>query len=363
MSGQVRGDDRWELGSDFHLMSETGSGLLPWATRPHSLWGSGRDAIRALFDWGREEHGWRSLLVPSYFCQEVVGSIARSVPVRSYPWGPLTGPYIVSSRVRDVVLVPALFGARPSVSVDGPAMTIEDHSHDLLAPWVKESRADYAIASLRKTLPLPDGGVIWSPKDRSVPSEEPLTGQHASSALLRLSAMILKRDYLLGEMVAKPAFRDMSVAGERTIASGPPSGISAFSRERLHTVPAQEWRARRARNLEVLRARLRSVDAFEILDIPFALMLLFSHAEERDRVRKRLIDMDVYPSVLWSLDDPAVEGIPDEHIDLSHRILAIACDQRYSVTDMERVASVVERAVATTRGLESARSRDPDPVA
>jgi hypothetical protein len=91
-------------------------------------------------------------------------------------------------------------------------MTIEDHSHDLLAPRALESRADYAIASLRKTLPLPDGGVVWSPRDRSVPPELSITGQHASSALLRLSGMILKRDDLQGEASAKSAYREMSVA-------------------------------------------------------------------------------------------------------------------------------------------------------
>jgi hypothetical protein len=235
------------------------------------------------------------------------------------------------------------------VHVEGPAIAIEDHSHDLLAPWALESGADYAIASLRKTLPLPDGGVVWSPRDLGVPTESPITGQHASSALLRLSAMVLKRDYLRGEMVSKPAFRAMSIEGERTMASGPPSGISTFSRERLRTVPAEKWRFRRARNLDALRARLSMVGGFEILDLPHALTLLFGDTEARDRVRMRLIDAAIYPVVLWPLDDQAVDGIPAEHVELSRRILAIPCDQRYSIEDMDRVASAVERAVAAPR--------------
>ncbi|MBC8067856.1 MAG: hypothetical protein IAG13_05930, partial [Deltaproteobacteria bacterium] len=45
---------RWEHGSDFHLASATGELAAPWIGRPHTLWGSGRDAMRALLAWGRE---------------------------------------------------------------------------------------------------------------------------------------------------------------------------------------------------------------------------------------------------------------------------------------------------------------------
>lgn len=349
-------EDRWELGSDFHLTGETGGAGFPWDTGPHSYWGCGRDAIRALFEWGREQHGWRTLLMPSYFCQDVVASTLRTAPVQVYPMGPVSGATVVPGRSGDVVLIPAFFGAPPRVRVEGPAMTIEDHSHDLLASSVLESQADFAVASLRKTLPLPDGGVVWSPRDRKVPPEQPITGQHASSALLRLSAMILKRDYLRGEAVAKPAFRELSVAGEMTLASGPPSGMSAFSRERLHTLPLQEWRSQRARNHAALRSRLLTIEGIEVLDFPFAVMLLFDDPALRDRVRGRLIDAAVYPSALWPLDDPAVEGLPREDIALSRRILSIACDQRYTIDDMRRVAMAVRQAIADPGGLEPAGS-------
>ena len=353
--------DRWEAGSDFGLSSETGDTVLPWDAQPFSLWGSGRDALRGLLDWGREHHGWRSILVPTYFCQDVVSSTLRAAPVRTYSWSPLSGPTVVPAREGDVVLIPAVFGARPNVRAEGGVMTIEDHSHDLLAPWATASRADYAIASLRKTLPLPDGGVVWSPSDLSVPPEVPITEQHASSALLRLSAMILKRDYLAGERVMKKAYRQMSVTGERMMASGHPSGISSYSRARLATLPVREWRSRRARNMDLLRVRLGALDLFEVLDFPYMLILLFAEAQARDRVRDRLIDLAVYPGVLWPLEDPVVDGIADEHVVLSRRVLALPCDQRYDADDMERVAAAVERAVADVSGRETAGPRAGGP--
>ena len=53
--------ERWEAGSDFDFSEETGSVTLPWESQPVTLWGSGRDAIRAVFEWGQQRHGWRRL--------------------------------------------------------------------------------------------------------------------------------------------------------------------------------------------------------------------------------------------------------------------------------------------------------------
>jgi hypothetical protein len=78
--------DRWELGLDFHLIGEKGSATLPWTAHPHSHWGSGPDALRALFKWESKQRGWRSLLMPTYFCQDVVASARRTAQVRVYPW-------------------------------------------------------------------------------------------------------------------------------------------------------------------------------------------------------------------------------------------------------------------------------------
>jgi hypothetical protein len=41
-------------------------------------------------------------------------------------------------------------------------LLVEDHSHDPFSPWAVGSSADYAFCSLRKTLPVPDGGLLWS---------------------------------------------------------------------------------------------------------------------------------------------------------------------------------------------------------
>jgi hypothetical protein len=338
--------DRWEHGSSLDLSLESGVAQVPWTGRSESLWGSGRDAMRGLLAWGRAEHGWRRLLVPSYYCQEVVEALQIEIAVATYDLRPTT-PRIdpVDVRDGDVVLVVALFGARPGVQVPDGAVVLEDHSHDLLAPWAIGSDAHYAIASLRKTLPLPDGGVTWSPRGLDGPPERPMTPEHGAVALDRLSAMILKRQYLAGASIRKEAFRKIAARAEARIGRGAVSGISAYSRSRLSTLPIEAWREARAANLEAFRGAFGGAPGVHILDAPFAVTLVFDDPARRDAVRAGLLHRRIYGTILWPQEDPVIPiGAAD--LDLSRRILSIHADQRYTPADMVRVAGAVRRVLA-----------------
>lgn len=337
--------DRWEAGSDFALSLAVGTSEFPWEAHPHSLWSCGRDALRGLYAWGREVHGWRRMLMPSYFCQDVVGSTARSVPVELYSWSPLDAPQQLTTDRGDVVFVPAMFGAAPTVTVVGDGMVVEDHSHDLLAPWAVESAAHYAIGSLRKTLPLPDGGTIWSPIDLPVPGSPQVTASHTEVVLKRLSAMTLKRLYLAGGAILKESYRTIGVEGEREMSSGDLSGISAFSAKRLTSMPIGHWREVRAANLALLRSLLETEEQIHWLDAPFSAIILFDSPDGRDKVRRALIEERIYPSILWPLDRPVVDDIPSEHVELSRRMLSLHVDHRYRGSDIERIAGVLRRAL------------------
>ena len=334
--------ERWESGSDFELTQATGPASFPWTGRPHSLWGSGRDAIRGLLEWGRDEFGWQRMLMPSYFCQDVVGSTTRSAHVELYHWAPTESRRDpVEPDRSDVVFVPAMFGVPPAVAVSGDGVLVEDHSHDLLASHAFASRADYAIASLRKTLPLPDGGVLWSPAGREIPASPMMTPAHGEAVLQRLSAMTLKQLYLAGADVNKDGYRAVGIEGERRLAAGPISGISSFSEARLDSLPVDSWREIRAANLGTLRAALAADDRLEWLDVPFSAIALFEDHATRESVRQALIASRIYPSVLWPLDQPAVSWIPAEHVELSRRMLSIHVDHRYSAEDMLHVSGAL----------------------
>ncbi|HSD66851.1 MAG TPA: hypothetical protein VLF95_09130 [Vicinamibacteria bacterium] len=342
---------RWEHGSFFHLSRQTGVLEAPWSGRRSTLWGSGRDAMRALLAWGREELGFERVLVPSFFCPDVTAALARELPVAVYPDGPEDPlPARVEAGDRDVLLVVNTYGRRAGPRPDTAAVVLEDHSHDPLSPWAFESAADYAVASLRKTLPLPDGGVLWSPKGRDLPAERGPTPAHARATSDRLVAMAWKRQYLEGRAVGKDAFLARARAGEAAIGGGGISGITRLSRERLAALPSRAWRERRARNLTAFACALGEVPGVRRLEAPFAATLLFDCPGRREQVRSALLAARVYPAVLWPLEPSVHPGVPPRHRDLSRRVLSLHCDFRYGERDMERVAEAVRRAAAGRSG-------------
>ena len=123
---------------------------------------SGRQTIVALI----AQHQWKRIWLPVYFCYEVVDTIRQTgIELLFYPDYP--GAYdqnIVSElpyKKGDVLLRMNYFGLRTRRSNQSlPIPVIEDHSHDLLGRWSLYSDADWCIASIRKTLPTVEGGMV-----------------------------------------------------------------------------------------------------------------------------------------------------------------------------------------------------------
>jgi hypothetical protein len=138
-----------------------------------SLFASGTDALVALVRWGASRHGWRRVWLPSYYCPEVPAGLAAlerdGIELLAYSDHLLTEPPAIEAILAepgDVIVVANQLGIRrrpdPGRAVVPGAVVVEDHSHDPGSAWARASGADYAFASLRKTLPIPDGGAAWT---------------------------------------------------------------------------------------------------------------------------------------------------------------------------------------------------------
>jgi hypothetical protein len=282
-------------------------------------------------------------------CQHVAAALAIELPLQAYPRSPdQAGPARVTAEPGDVVLDIATLGRHAGVSVVGDAPVIEDHTHDPISDAAFASTADFAVVSLRKTFPLPDGGVVWSPRGGPVPPEPELSERHARATLDRLTAMSEKRLYLEGRDVSKDAYRALSLHGEAEVAQGPISGISSFSRRRVESLPTDAWRARRAANLHAFREALAGTEGVSVMDTTFVATLVFDSAPRRDAVRAALIRERIYPVVYWPQEERVLPGVRAEDVDLSHRILSIHVDQRYTIDDMTRVAQAVRSAATSS---------------
>jgi hypothetical protein len=354
---------RWEYGGEFHwpeFDQRPGAPIVPEGTR---LFASGRDALCGLFELGTRLHGWRRLHLPGYFCQKVAASVeSAGLELVLYPDSPLQADPVLPRgpmQADDVVLVVNYFGLRRPPKAEslavGPATLIEDHTHDPWSRWATTSGADYCMASLRKTLPIADGAALWSPRGRPLPEWRPVTPEREAASRKKLAAMRLKRLYLEGEDVEKPAFRRLQQDGEEQVAGGEVSGPSPWSAQMLHLLPWEAWRTRREANYRCLAEALSGLPGIRVLrpdgDAGFAPYMVFlecNSAALRDQLRTELLAANVYASVIWPI--PARGGpLKQKAAKLSRRILTIPCDYRYREDDLHRVAEVAKNALFALR--------------
>jgi len=327
-----------EIGSEFHWdPAALTAGGDDWLPPDGQLFATGCGALTALL---RHLRPRGRLHMPSYFCMGVAEALSAEVPIA---WETLSaGP-------GDLVLAQNLFGrdrgepwnawmaAHPAVTV------VEDHSHDPLSAWARTSRAAFAVASLRKTLPVPDGGLLWSPLGAELP--RPAGGQ-SEGAHLKLAGMLLKSAWLDGRPVAKDDFRALQQRGEHTLL-GNAGPASAFTAAVLPLLDAAGLRQRGIDNARALAAEV------PVTAGPFRAQLVCIDQSRRDGLLRHLAAHGIYAPVHWRQDSGGVWSGDDEAADLAARMLTVPVDHRCSAADVRRIAAVL-LAAPESAGPESA---------
>ena len=81
---------------------------------------------------------------------------------------------------------------------------------------------------------------------------------------------------------------------------------------------------------------------FEDIKSPFLLPLKFKSEEERDFVKNSLIKDDIYPPIVWDIE----EYVPSEYIyerEFSKRMLTIPIDQRYTPYELSKPVTIINQ--------------------
>ncbi|PRX17578.1 hypothetical protein [Actinoplanes italicus] len=336
-----------EIGSEFHwdpaaLLDPERGGLPGWLPGRRELFATGCGALsellRLLAPAGR-------LHVPSYFCMGVAEYLSRQVSIAWYRHLPDSGGVrweTLRPRPGDVVLTQNLFGREDGAPWAGwitghPGVTvIEDHSHDPFSDWSRDSAAHYAVASLRKTLPLPDGGLLWSPRGLELP--RPVAGG-SRGADLKLAAMLLKAAWRDGQPVPKDQFRTLQQQGERQLL-GSAASAHAVTAAVLPLLDISAVRQASARNATQLGAALDSRTKLGVGG--FRLQLLCPSASSRDGLLAHLARHGIYAPVHWRQDRNGFWSGDAEAADLADRVLTLPADHRCSPGDLQRMVETIE---------------------
>lgn len=341
-----------EFGSDFHYISGfQGKGNTLYDFYPKAnYYADGRQALIHLY----QSQGWQRLWMPEYFCHDVIATLEKAglnlMFYQDWPDNQSDSDTLESIQRKgrllptDAILRVNYYGARKFRSTEKiPVATIvEDHTHDLIGDWPIHSTADWCIASLRKTLPIPEGGMLWSPMGLKLPQTSKPSIENEQIAATRLEAMELKARYLSGEAVEKAEFRKGYVDTEEYFDYAPVCALDKSSQVYLKTFNIRNWFNKKRENWELLKDLKKEgmkVITPEMMGCyPFSLVLLFDNPDERGRVRKELIERQIYPAVLWNVPDT----VSNEVRRFSQRMLSIHCDGRYSSDDILQMKNIIE---------------------
>jgi hypothetical protein len=221
------------------------------------------------------------------------------------------------------------------------AFIIEDHTHDLKSDWAINSNAHYCFASLRKSLPIAAGGMIWSPKKLEIPLELAENELTNMVTYMKLSGMLLKRIYLKNGNINKQNFRSLYLNSEslfekKDTNAALPSAIVAD----INKIPVQVLREHKIKNYKFLSEAIKTKNiiwqqSLNENQCPFGMILYFSDEKKRNGMRQYLIDNNIYPAVLW----PNQTALKAK--DFSAKSLLIHCDIRYTWDDMKIIAEAV----------------------
>ena len=322
-------------------------------TTEEKLWGayclrSGRDALKAI----AREYMPRVVFLPALACDSMV------FPFEMYghqiKYYKLNRDYSIDLDSLKIGEEPAFFlymeyfgrtaiadTELEKIRQKGNVIIIEDRTHNLIWERTSSFQPDYIIASLRKWLPVPDGGLLWGNIHKSL-------GTDTSFSELRLQAQCMRHEYLkCGEEKIKTEFRKIFSEVSGIMDNDEPSSMTAYSYALAQNTDWEELCSKRRENARVLISILRESSYITLIQEQPGLSDLYVAftVDNRDEVQKRLSSEGIFNTIIWPISDDQ-KAACDVAKMTEQNMLAAPCDQRYTVDDMNYIGKEIVRIAA-----------------
>lgn len=309
----------------FFELELSGTGAFPH--QDGRRYRSARTAFAALLQARRPARVW----MPRYLCDSMLlPPLAADIP---YVWYDLTDgldiPRDIALADDDIIVYVNYFGILdgnvPGILADfGPSNVVLDYSQALYSP-PQDCLA--TIYSFRKFVGVPDGGVLHTAL--AVPPAAPGVAGGVSHLVGRL---IDGPEPHYGQYVSNEnGFDDLTV-----------TGMSPLATRVLRSIDWGHTRRARTANFAALHAALNDSNGFPVAfpagAAPLCYPYLTANAAE---LRAALAARRVYTPVYWK-DALARSGAGSLEARLVNHLVAIPCDQRYTIDDMQYVASLIK---------------------
>ena len=305
---------------------------------------SGRAALYHILKYLKEEKGINSILLPDYLCDTIL------VPIRKldfeYTFFSLNDRLeLEKDKFKEVykkdvaVLLINYYGLQDLTkqisiirNIDADAIIIEDNVQAYYEFKKPLGDVDFKFTSLRKTFAVPDGGLVKT-KYQLPKVEKPNTfGQYkAAAALLKFVREGNFNDQIYLEMFEK---------GESLIDSELGCGMSQIAVKLYDALEEERVKIRRLNNAQYLIGQLDRIGLKPLLPLNEGCVPLFIpiYLENRDEVRRRMFQHEVFCPIHWPLDGMNVK----QGANMAAHELSLIVDQRYTEEDMDLIVTLLK---------------------
>lgn len=333
-----------EIGSEFWLERE--SKTLS-CNRDGFYVLSGRTAIYLIIQDIVRTRRVRNVYMPAWGCDSMIAPfLAHGTQMNLYDvsFDGCLKCHTDGTDYTDIFYVTNYFGYENSLSVETVrrfreqgAIILYDRTHSFLMkddPYL--ALADYSFASIRKWMGVIGGAVVKGVQDCNLKPYPFLACKE--------EAMRTKRDFIEGDTsIDKQTFLNLySEFGHHLAEDYQNYEMDDLSYALYKTEDLSDIRLKRRENAHFLHDNLQGVKfmgEFTENAVPLFVPVFFETTEQRNAVRKKLIEAQIYCPIHW----PKPELIPAdfEANKIYDTELSLICDQRYDLTDMERIVTLI----------------------
>ena len=340
-----------EIGSEFWLerkvLEPVEGPLLPSKDEDKCYVLSGRTAIDIIIQNILKKRKIQNVYMPAWCCDSMIAPFtAHGIRVDFYDirFDGMLRCHTDVTDDTDIFYVNNYFGYENALPIETVkrykeqgSIIIYDRTHSLLmddeAYW---ELADYSFASIRKWMGVIGGAVVVGVGGCELKPCLYLDGKE--------KAMRMKKAFIEGEeTIDKQAFLNLYAEFGHHLAEDYQNyEMDDLSYVLYKSADFAAIRRKRRENAQYLHEHLKGVRFIgELTDnaVPLFVPVFFDTTEQRNVVRKKLIDAQIYCPIHWP--KPALILADFEANKIYDTELSLICDQRYDLAEMERMVTLI----------------------
>lgn len=221
---------------------------------------------------------------------------------------------------------------------------IHDSTHTFLNSTKTIFKPDYILASARKWINIPDGGLLWC--NRKLKNQS--FTNDTSFAYKRLEAQQLRHSFFnTGDKTLKTQYRAIfSTVSDIIDNDRMPSRMTSYSFEILKKTDFETIEKIRQNNASVLITILSSSQRIQVLQTSSSVSNLYVPflVDNRNNVQNKLNKIGIYNTIIWPISKEQKEVCENAKY-IEEHMLAAPCDQRYTIDDMKYIGQEIVRVV------------------